>query len=113
MRLGARIYATTAGVHDAGSALAVRARLGEALAARLADGLLAGYETGSVSSDEQWEDEGMDREVIDAVTGGALPVVYANLTYDADDPRQRDADHGDLIRAFALQPAYEVTPPER
>jgi hypothetical protein len=113
VRLGARIYVTADGIADAASALALRARIAEALQRHLQDGLLSGYEVGSVTSEDQWADEGMDRDIIEPVTGGALPVVYVNLSYDADDPRQRDADHSQVIEAFGLREAYEVTPPER
>ena len=113
MRLGARIYATTEGFADAAGAVARRGELGEALEHRLEDGLISGYIAGSVTSEAQWDDESVDRAVIDAVTGGALPVVYANLTYDADDERQAGADLRDLLEAFGLRIAQEITPPAR
>src|SRR5262249_40976236 len=87
VRLGARIYVTAAGFDDADGAVARRGELGAALGAILQEGLIAGYIAGSVTSEEQWDDEGVERAPIDALTGGALPVVYANITYDADDPR--------------------------
>jgi hypothetical protein len=113
MRLGARIYATTHGCEDRPCALAAKDAIAEALAQRRAAGLLAGYEATVIASDEDWEEQGLDREVIDAVTGGGLPVIYVNITYDADDPRQRDADHADLVEMFRLRPVLEVTEPER
>lgn len=113
MRLGARIYATTGGFDDRASAIAVKDAIGDALAARRAAGLLAGYEATVIATDEDWEEQGLDREVIDDVTGGALPVIYVNVTYDADDPRQRDADHRELVEAFELRPVLEVTEPDR
>jgi hypothetical protein len=47
------------------------------------------------------------------VTGGDLPLVYVNITYDTDDPRQRDADHADVVEMFRLQLVLEVTEPHR
>jgi hypothetical protein len=106
MTLAARIYAITDGLEDP---MAVKDKLADALAERLAAGLLTGYEATVVDTEEEWDEQGLDREVIADVTGGRLPFVYVNLTYDVDDPRQRDADHADLIEAFRMRPVLEVT----
>lgn len=113
MRLGARIYATTHGCEDRACALAVKDAIAEALAQRRADRLLTGYEATAIASDEEWELQGLDRELIDEVTGGGLPVIYVNITYDVDDPGQSGADHSDLVEMFHLLPVLEVTAPER
>jgi hypothetical protein len=113
VRLGARIYATTHGCEDRAYALAVKDAIAEKLAQRREAGLITGYEATAIGSDEDWEEQGLDREVIDEVTGGGLPVIYVNITYDADDPRQRDADHSDIVEMFHLLPVLEVTEPDR
>ena len=110
MRLGARFYATTDGCEDERRALATRVAIGDALAERLAAGLLTGYTATAVMSDEQWEDEGLDRELVEAVTGSHVPVIYVNITFDADDPRQRDADYRELLERFGLRPVAEIAP---
>jgi hypothetical protein len=110
MRLGARVYVTTKGCEDDERALATRIALADLLAERLADGLLTGYEAADVASEEDLDHADLDPEHAEAVTGGRLPFVYANLTYDADDPRQLDADFGDVIRRFGLQLVRDLTP---
>jgi hypothetical protein len=113
MRLGARIYATTRRCDDVPTTIAVKEAIAETLERKRAAGLLTGYEATAITSDEDWEEEGLDRETIDAVTGGDLPLVYVNITYDTDDPRQRDADHADVVEMFRLQLVLEVTEPHR
>jgi hypothetical protein len=110
MRLAPHIYATTHGADDAAGAVAVKNAIAEALERRLAAGQIAGWEATAITTDEDWLEEGLLRDPIDAATGGGLPVVYVNVTKDEDDPRQSERDDSDLIEAFALRP---VTVPDR
>lgn len=113
MRLSARIYATTHGFRDRAGAIVVKDEIGDALAQRRSAGLLAGYEATVIASDDDWEEEGLDREVLEEVTGGRQPFIYVNVTRDVDDPVQAAAGDGDLVEAFQLEPVLEVTEPQR
>jgi hypothetical protein len=108
MGLAARVYVTTATGEDV---VATRLALEDALAERLAAGLLSGYEVGAVSSEQDWEWAALDRDSAEAVTGGRLPFVYANLSYDPDVARHVAADHADVLERFGLRLAWELTPP--
>jgi hypothetical protein len=110
MRLAARIYVTTRPLADAEAALAARRALGQALRERLEQGVIAGYEAIAIASEEDWVEEGLDREPIEAVTGGRLPIVCVNVTRDADDPRQSAANDDDLIAEFGLRTVLETAP---
>jgi hypothetical protein len=79
MRLAARIYVTTQGMDDADAARAVRRALGRALRERLEQGLIAGYEAIAIASEQDWVEEGLDRETIEAVTGGRLPPALESI----------------------------------
>jgi hypothetical protein len=110
MRLGARVY-VTAQPDDEPAAIALRGEIGAALASLLEHGQLAGYRAVAVGSEEDWDEQDVDREAIDGATGGGLPIVYLAVSYDDDDPAQPGPDVGRVIKRFNLQPAYQIPPP--
>ena len=110
MRLGARVY-VTARADDEPAAVALRGEIGAALAPLLELGQVSGYRAVAVGSEEEWDEQDVDREAIEAATGGVLPIVYVAVGYDGDDPAQPGADVTSVIERFNLQPAYQIPPP--
>jgi hypothetical protein len=84
MNLQAWIYAARKDDDTPEEVLATVRMLGVDLEARLAAGSLAGYRATAVLVDDDFEDQDIERALVEPVTGGTLPAIYLNLTYDLD-----------------------------
>jgi hypothetical protein len=106
MTLTPRLYVTEQGVTDPGSALEVARELRAHFADLLAQDVISGYQVTPITSDEDFEEEDLPRELIEGVTEGRLPAVYVNMTYDDANPRHTGADHADFLYDHGLRPAW-------
>jgi hypothetical protein len=110
VRLGANVF-VSAPAADEAEAIALRGEIGAALRPLLDGGEIAGYRAVAVASEEDWDEHDIDRDVLEAVSGGVLPIVYLAISYDADVAAQPGPGVGRVIERFSLQPAYQVSPP--
>jgi hypothetical protein len=106
MSLATRIYVTEQGATDHDSTVRLAREIGADLHKLLDDGLLEGFQSVAITSEEHFEQDDLPRELVEGVTEGRLPAVYVNLTYDDENPRQTGADHTDFLFARGLRPAW-------
>jgi hypothetical protein len=101
--LDCKVFVTTQGLTALVDAMRVRGRLEDKLKDWLRDRRIAGYEVVAIGEPEDYEIYDLDDELITGVTGGTLPAVYVNVTYDrasADRPALGPED--ELVREFRL-----------
>jgi hypothetical protein len=102
MALDARLFVTTAGCESRTQALELRRRLQQHLGAWYAEKRIAGYEVVVALVEGDYEDYDLDRELIEKATAGALPFVFANVTFDPTGSNLPDLSA--LERDFRLLP---------
>jgi hypothetical protein len=91
----------TSGVDQA---VAVDRRLRDRLARWLAEERITGYRVDTVREDGDYEEQDLDRELITGRTGGRLPVVVINVTYDLQRPDRPDlSETAEVVREFGLE----------
>jgi len=82
MKLECWIYVTTEDLGDRPSTLAKLHALGDRLRQLTVDRPGLGYSAASLFDPASFEEEDVDRELVESVTSGKLPAIYLNLTYD-------------------------------
>jgi hypothetical protein len=92
-------------------AAATARSLDDSLDQVLADGAIAGYRTMALVNDDDFADEDIDRDLVDRGTGGLLPAVYVNVTYDLDRHSAAPAKVRDLMARWGLMHVL-TDPPE-
>jgi hypothetical protein len=103
VNLQAWIYALPMAGRDADAAVAQVAALREALDPMLARGAFAGWHAAALLSEDDLEEEDIDPEWIEPATGGELPAVFLNITYDRDQGSAGDAELDALIARTGLR----------
>lgn len=71
-------------------ALSLMRRLGSRLSKLQKEGTLVGYQVVTLMESNDFDDEDVDRELVESVTGGRLPTIYVNLTRQGGSSRVRD-----------------------
>ena len=84
MRHQIRLFATTQGCTSGETARELmRAAMAE-LAEIYERGVIAGYKLLVLKEEDDYEDQDLDRPLIERETGGAFPALYLNVTYRID-----------------------------
>ncbi|MFD5748776.1 hypothetical protein [Streptomyces sp. NPDC127033] len=102
MGLQSRIFVTREGCDVPETAIDLVRRLGRQLAVHYKSGQLAGYETVAITELGDFENEEIDRELVESVTCGQLPAIYVNLTFELDSQRPDDVEIGSLLPGAEL-----------
>lgn len=103
MSIVSKIYVTRDGCVDRDAALNHVHELGDLLRARYERGELRGFESCVLASDDDYAENDLEymRAQIEAVTGGALPAIWVNVTFPA--PVSDDGDGmAELVTRFGL-----------
>ena len=85
MKLQHRLYATTQGCRDGDSARELLRAAGVPLDGLYDRGVIAGYKLLVIESEDDYEDQDLDRPAIERETRGQLPALFLNVTYRDDD----------------------------
>lgn len=102
MNLQTWVYATTAGCHDRSAAVDLMRELGQRLrriAARRPD---LGWQAIAFADEHDIEDFDVDTELTDLATGGRLPALNVNLSFDLDLAEAGDPEIDALLDEFQL-----------
>lgn len=102
MNLRTRVYATTAGCHDRATAVALMRALGERLRAIAARRPGLGWQAIAFADRQDIEDFDVDTELTDRATGGRLPALNVNLSFDLDLAPAGDPEIDALLQTFQL-----------
>jgi len=86
MALRSLAYATTGDFQDTRGALDAAGRLEALLERWLSLQRIAGYRLVTGLIEEDYDDYGLNRELIESVTGGALPFIALSVTFERESP---------------------------
>jgi hypothetical protein len=102
MNLETRVYATTQGCDDRDAAVALMRRLGQHIREIAARRPGLGWQVIAFADEEDIEDFDVPTELTDRATGGRLPALNVNLSYDLDVAPAGDPELDTLLDAFGL-----------
>ncbi|MCX5103635.1 hypothetical protein [Streptomyces sp. NBC_00439] len=63
---------------------------------------LAGYRVVAITQPDDFEEEGIDRGIVESITGGRLPATYISLTFDLDEHSPDDDEIGSLLSGSGM-----------
>ena len=86
MKLRSVSYVTTHGLKDTSTALDMGDKLDTIMKQWLEQKRITGYSIMRGLLEEDFDDYGLDRELIESVTKGALPFVTLSVTFDRERP---------------------------
>ncbi|GIE94710.1 hypothetical protein [Paractinoplanes rishiriensis] len=113
MKLQAWIYVLPMAGRDTGAVIAQVAEMKAALDPLLERGVFAGWRIFSLLTDDDFDDKDVDREFVEPITGGELPAVFLNITYDLErnspgDPQvEAFLDRTGLVHSFTDPPVSD------
>lgn len=102
MNLETRVYATTQGCHDRDAALLLMRTLGQQIGEIAARRPGLGWQVIAFANAEDIEDFDVPTEFTDRATGGRLPALNVNVTYDLDVAPASDPELDALLESFGL-----------
>jgi hypothetical protein len=102
MRFQSYIYVTTQGCEDRDAAFAVMDAIADRLAdiAERRDGL--GWQVIPLVEPISYEEFDVDRDLLESITGGRLPAVNVNLSFNLDRGPDSDQEVDVLLRQYGL-----------
>lgn len=93
-----------------GEAVALMGNLGSRLSVLQREGALAGYQVVALVVPGDFEEEDIDRDLVEAVTLGRLPAIYLNLTFHTASPKVQDEELRSLFATAGMVLALRVKP---
>ena len=103
MNLQSFVYATTVGCDDRQAAVALMLIVGQRLRDIQARRPGLGWQAIAIADEHDIEDYDIDTELVDRATGGKLPALNVNLSFDLDVGPAGEPEIDVLIREFQLQ----------
>ncbi|MFC8828867.1 hypothetical protein ACFT9I_26360 [Streptomyces sp. NPDC057137] len=97
MNLSCEIFISEREFDTKDETVALMRNLGSRLSVLQAEEALAGYQVVALTDSGDFEDEDVDRELVESVTLGRLPAIYVNLTYFTGRPKIQDAELNSLF----------------
>jgi len=102
MNFETRVYATTQGCDDRDAAVELMRAMGQRIRAIAARRPGFGWQVIAFADDEDIEDFDVPTEFTDRATGGRLPALNVNLSYDLDVAPAGDPELDALLAEFGL-----------
>ncbi|MFF8500695.1 hypothetical protein ACF07L_08560 [Streptomyces anulatus] len=90
MDLACEIFVSAREFDNDEEALNLMRRLGSRLSKLQKETALSGYQVVALTDPSDFDDEDVDLEIVESVTGGRLPTLYVNLTRQGGSSRGRD-----------------------
>jgi hypothetical protein len=103
MRLQTQLYVTSQGCRDGEATRALMRAATKPLDDLYQQGVIAGYQLSVLETEDDYEDKDLDRPLIEGETGGALPVLFLNVTYRIDRSPPDTAAIDPVILEFAFR----------
>jgi hypothetical protein len=104
MKRQCRIYVTTESLSEDRTATRERLlTLGDRLKTLMEHTPGMGYSATVLYEPGDFEEEDIERELVEPTTGGQLPVMYLNLTYDLDQFGPGSAEEQAILRDYHFQ----------
>jgi len=110
VKLQAWIYVLPMAGRDTDAVIAQVAGLKAALDPLLERGAFTGWAIDSLLTDDDYAEKDVDREFVEPITGGALPAIFLNLTYDLERNAPGDAEVDALIARTGLVHSFTDPP---
>ena len=110
MDLQAWIYVLPMAGRDTDAVAAEVAALKEALDPMLARGAFAGWQAFSLLTEDDFDDKDVDPGLVEPVTGGELPAIFLNITYDRDKGPAGDGEVDALVARSGLRHTFTDPP---
>jgi hypothetical protein len=110
MRLQARVFVTTEGCRDEEASHELMRAAAAVLEELHKRRVIAGYRLSAIVAEDDYEEQDLDRPLIERETAGVLPALFLNVTYRIDgDPPDVDAIEP-VITKYAFR--HLLTDPE-
>ncbi|WP_406159572.1 hypothetical protein OG298_20445 [Streptomyces sp. NBC_01005] len=97
MNLFCKIFVSGREFETQDAAIDLMRSFGSRLASLLKSNALAGYRVVAITELDDFEEEDIDREIVESITIGRLPAIYINLTYDLDEHSPDDRELGLIL----------------
>lgn len=110
MKLQAWIYVLPMAGRDLDAVTARVAELRAALDPLLRRGAFTGWAIDSLLTDDDFDEKDVDREFVEPITGGELPAIFLNITYDLESNAPGDPGVDDLIARTGLVHSFTDPP---
>jgi len=109
VNLQAWIYVLPLAGRDTDAVVAEVAKLKQALDPMLARGAFAGWQVFSLLTEDDFDEKDVDPGMVEPITGGELPAIFLNITYDLDKGPAGDPQVDALIERTGLR--HSLTDP--
>lgn len=106
MNLACRIYVSRQEFETQEAVVDIKNALGSRLSSLLNNEIIAGYAVTILSETDDFDEEDIDREIVESVTAGHLPAIYVNVTYDIDEHDAHSEEAASLLLGSGMVLAF-------